>query len=66
MQNNSASITVFNEDQDGIIDIVRIFDENGPERDYFISGPPAMIKLFREKLILHGVFSENIKTDDWE
>jgi len=66
VKNQSAFICFYYEDQDGILDIDNIFEQNGSLQHYFISGPPRMITSFREKLILHGVNPENIKTDDWE
>ena len=54
------------EDEVGILDIEQIFSENGTESNYFISGPPAMIKTFKNTLIEKGVSPENILTDDWE
>ncbi len=57
---------IFYQDSDGIIDINQIFDENGTESDYFISGPPVMIKTFKQVLIGKGVPTNNILTDDWE
>ena len=54
------------EDEVGILDIEQIFSENGTESNYFISGPPLMIKVFKETLIKQGVSNENVLTDDWE
>jgi propane monooxygenase reductase subunit len=54
------------EDIDGLLDIDKIFSENGINNDYFISGPPVMIKFFKEKLITQGVPGIQILTDDWE
>jgi NAD(P)H-flavin reductase len=54
------------EDKDGIIDINTIYNENGPTNDYFISGPPLMIKVFKKTLINMGVTVNHIFTDDWE
>ena len=54
------------EDMQGRIPIDRIFDENGITPDYFISGPPEMIKSFRNYLTASGVTPGQIKTDDWE
>lgn len=56
---------IYNEDNDGILDIRHIFSENGINSDYFISGPPMMIKSFKEKLIDNGVPAVQILTDDW-
>jgi predicted ferric reductase len=54
------------QDVDGILDIDRIFTENAVDASYFISGPPVMIKLFKQKLISKGVKVNDILTDDWE
>jgi len=59
-------ITLFYQDVDGVIDINQIFIDNGIESTYFISGPPVMIKSFKQKLIISGVSTEQILTDDWE
>ena len=66
IKNDNARITVFFENKDGVIDIARIHDENGNDSNYFISGPPVMIKIFKNKLIELGVPQENVLTDDWE
>jgi NAD(P)H-flavin reductase len=57
---------IYYEDVDGIIDIQSIFDENATTSDYFISGPPLMIKAFKQALIANGVHATQILTDDWE
>lgn len=54
------------QDKDGILDINKIYNENGPDATYFISGPPVMINSFKKSLIGFGVAEQNIKTDDWE
>jgi len=64
--NSSKFVKFFYEDEDGIIDISQISSENAPESNYFISGPPAMIKAFKNTLITNGVPPFQIKTDDWE
>jgi predicted ferric reductase len=64
--NSSKCLKLFIEDVDGIIDIKTIFDENGKNPNYFISGPPLMIKSFRQSLIEKGVPIQNVLTDDWE
>lgn len=66
IKNDNAQITIFFENKDGIIDIAKIQELNGNDSSYFISGPPAMIKIFKEKLIELGVPKENVLTDDWE
>ena len=64
--NSSQFLKSFIEDTDGIIDIQQIFIDNGIDSDYFISGPPAMIKAFKNTLIRKGVPTNNVLTDDWE
>ena len=66
IKNDNAQITIFYENKDGVIDIVKIHEENGNDCNYFISGPPVMIRIFKEKLIELGVPKENVLTDDWE
>lgn len=66
IKNNNAQITIFYENKDGVIDIVKIHEQNGNDSNYFISGPPVMIKIFKNKLIELGVPRENVLTDDWE
>ena len=66
IQNDHAQITIFYENKDGVIDIVKIHEQNGNDSCYFISGPPVMIKIFKNKLIELGVPRENVLTDDWE
>jgi len=51
---------------EGIINIEKIFSENGTQSNYFISGPPAMIKAFKQSLLSNGVPTGNVLTDDWE
>ena len=66
IKNDNAQVTIFYENKDGVIDIVKIHEQNGNESNYFISGPPVMIKIFKNKLIELGVPKENVLTDDWE
>lgn len=64
--NSSKFVKSYFQDKDGVIDIDGIFQDNGISSNYFISGPPAMIKAFKNALIAKGVSIENILTDDWE
>jgi predicted ferric reductase len=57
---------IFYEDTDGRLDIQQILKENGLNPDYFISGPPVMIKVFKQTLIDQRVPINQILTDDWE
>jgi propane monooxygenase reductase subunit len=51
---------------ENVIDIDKIFIENGVDASYFISGPPVMIKAFKQVLLKNGVAESNVLTDDWE
>ncbi len=64
--NNSLEVNIVYQDVEGILDITKIFAENGKDASYFISGPPVMIKNFKQTLINEGVPEQNVLTDDWE
>jgi len=64
--NKTSKISIFFEDENGIIDIEKIFKENGTNSDYFISGPPIMIKSFKSFLINNGLPEQKVRTDEWE
>ena len=64
--NSSKFVKSYFQDMEGVIDIEHIFDENGTGSNYFISGPPSMIKAFKQTLISKGVPVSNVLTDDWE
>lgn len=66
IQNSNAKITIFFENEVGVIDIMKIHKDNGNDNNYFISGPPEMIRHFKNQLIYLGVPEENVLTDDWE
>jgi NAD(P)H-flavin reductase len=59
-------VKLYHEVTNGVIDIQEIFLDNGSDSNYFISGPPAMIKASKNNLITKGVSVTNILTDDWE
>lgn len=54
------------EDTDGRLNIEDILDQCGTEATFFISGPPIMIKSFKDYLLQVGVNQNNVLTDDWE
>ena len=49
--NSSQLMKFLYEDSDGRLDIQHIYEENGTNSDYFISGPPEMIKAFKHFLL---------------
>jgi ferredoxin-NADP reductase len=54
------------QDIDGYLDIQKIFSDNGLNSDYFISGPPLMIKEFKSFLLHNGLPADKVLTDDWD
>ena len=64
--NQGVKVHIVYQDIDGILDINKILIENGNDASYFISGPPVMIKTFKQFLIMNGVPEEKVLTDDWE
>ncbi len=63
---SSKFVKLFYQETEGIIDIKSIYNENSINSDYFISGPPAMIKTFKNYLINNGLPEQKVKTDEWE
>jgi len=57
---------IFYEDLEGMLDIESIFQKQPEGATYFLSGPPVMIKNFRNFLVENGVNTERIRTDEWE
>jgi ferredoxin-NADP reductase len=64
--NSAFAVEVFHEDSQGRIPIDRVLAKHGKDAVYFISGPPVMIRTFRDRLLAAGVSVEQIRTDDWE
>lgn len=66
IENKSVELNLVFENISGVLNIQDIYEKNGTEAYYFISGPPVMIKLFKNKLIANGVPENQVLTDDWE
>lgn len=66
IRNDSCNLSIIYQDVDGVLNINSIFNESGIKSTYFISGPPIMIKNFKNFLIENGVRENNVITDDWE
>jgi ferredoxin-NADP reductase len=64
--NQGLQITVFYQDTDGVIDIERIYASQPDAGAFFISGPPTMVKGFKQYLLMKDMHENRIKTDDWE
>lgn len=62
----SCDIKIYYENVDGLLNINHIISEKSPDSDFFISGPPSMIRYFKQQLISIGVSQNKILTDDWE
>jgi predicted ferric reductase len=63
--NSSFYINIIEQDKNGVLDIEKIY-KNNPGSVYFMSGPPVMIKNFKNYLLGRNIPSTNILTDDWE
>jgi ferredoxin-NADP reductase len=64
--NSYKFVKCFYENTDGVIDIQSIFNDNSNSATYFISGPPLMIKSFKNFLLSNEVEENKIRTDEWE
>ena len=64
--NRNLVVNIINQNEDGILNIDKMLTENQLDSSFFISGPPIMIKLFKQSLIEKGVPSGYVLTDDWE
>lgn len=64
--NSELEVHLVYQETEGILDINKIEAENGAAASYFISGPPVMIKTFKQTLISKGVPEKQVLTDDWE
>jgi ferredoxin-NADP reductase len=64
--NPGLQTIVFYQNTDGIIDIEQIYSSHSDASAFFISGPPVMIKNFKQYLFRKGIDENRIKTDDWE
>jgi NAD(P)H-flavin reductase len=64
--NSSFKPTIVNQQNEGVLDIEKIFGKHGKDSTYFVSGPPVMIRNFKGYLAQNGVSVDNVRTDDWE
>ncbi|MBN1531198.1 MAG: FAD-dependent oxidoreductase [Spirochaetes bacterium] len=64
--NPTFTVEAVDQETEGMLDIAKIYGAHGNDPAYFISGPPAMIKSFKEYLLARGVPETEIRTDDWE
>ncbi len=64
-KNKSIYLNVIVQETDGILDINKIYNEC-TDSYYFISGPPLMIKNFKNYLLSKNIPDNQILTDDWE
>jgi ferredoxin-NADP reductase len=62
----SPEINFYYQNENGVINIQHILKMSDPSASFFISGPPAMIKTFREYLLSNQIVEKQIKTDNWE
>ena len=50
----------------GILDIAEIFASAPEDALFYLSGPPAMISVFRKRLCDFAVTGDRVRVDDWE
>jgi ferredoxin-NADP reductase len=65
-KNPTININIKYQDLNGILDIDEIYEKNGMERYYFISGPQVMISSFKNRLLTLGIIDRQVITDEWE
>ncbi len=63
--NNKLSVFLYVDSLNGRPGIDQILKIHGRLASFFISGPPDMIKFYKNSLIDEGVDNDNIFTDDW-
>ena len=64
-QNNEFEIKIIYQDKNGMLDIEKIYENQG-KKTFILSGPTLMLKKFKNYLIQKGLIEFNIITDDWE
>lgn len=65
-QNPAFEVNVIQQDKDGLIAIDKVVERQGAGAVYFLSGPPVMIRSFRQNLVACGVPEVQVKADEWE
>jgi predicted ferric reductase len=63
--NKNFQVKIIDQSESGNLSIDQIF-VSYPNSTYFLSGPPMMIKNFKNFLLDHGVPMSRIISDDWE
>ncbi len=64
--NSNLKINCVYQDEAGVLPIDKILALSDKSASFFISGPPVMIRSFKEFLLRHGIPECQVKTDDWE
>lgn len=64
--NKSLIVNYIYQEEQGILDISLIYRKSNSKSCFFISGPPIMIKQFKNYLLEQGVRADFILTDEWE
>lgn len=62
--NNNFTIKNIYQNKEGILNIRKIFESNR-YASFFISGPPIMIKSFKNYILEKGVSDSKVIADDW-
>lgn len=64
--NSQFKIIPVYQDLEGILNIENIYKASNQHSSFFISGPPVMIRLFKQTLIANSIPQNQVLTDDWE
>ena len=64
--NRGFTANVIYQDKKGMLNIESILKASDKDTSFFISGPPQMIKNFKNYLVANKVAENNVLTDDWE
>ncbi len=64
--NPTLTVNLVLQDKAGVLNIADIQKAAPAGASFFISGPPAMIKAFKQHLLANGIAEHNVLTDDWE
>jgi NAD(P)H-flavin reductase len=63
---DDIQLNIAYENESGLLNMEQIIKENDSTAPYFISGPPQMIKIFKNSLLKNDIAQECILTDEWE
>ncbi|MEN8905590.1 MAG: FAD-dependent oxidoreductase [Clostridiales bacterium] len=66
INNPDFDIKIYYEGINGFISVQEVIEHDNNDNVFFISGPPMMIKYYKNELTKNNISIERIITDDWE